>query len=42
MPKPKQQKRREASEREEFYATEEGQKKRAEREEPHKGKGRKP
>jgi hypothetical protein len=42
MAKSKIQKRNEAKEREEFYATEEGQKKREDREALHKGKGKKP
>jgi hypothetical protein len=41
MPKSKFQKRQEAAQREEFYATEEGQQKRVAREELHKGKGKK-
>lgn len=41
MPKSKLQKQREATEREEYYSTEEGQKKRKAREEIHKDKGRK-
>lgn len=41
MAKSKLQKRNEAAQREEFYATEEGQKKRDEREALHKGKGKK-
>lgn len=42
MAKSKLQKRNEAAEREEFYATEEGQKKRADREVLHEGRGKKP
>lgn len=41
MAKSKLQKRNEAAQREEFYATEEGQKKRALREAQHVGKGKK-